>query len=292
MIWLVAASLIWAFAFGLIKRFLPGLDPLSIAAVRLGLAALVFMPWTIAGSRTIAGLRLRAMRLGMVQFGAMYVCYLAAFSYLAAWQVALWTVLTPLYVALLGAWRDRQNALWPLLAALLAVAGALVAEGRLPQGASLRGVLLIQASNLCFAAGQLGFRPLAAAAMAAPGRRIGEAGLLGWMYLGAAVLVIGAVVLMPDRSAIRPTGSGAAVLLYLGVVSTAVAFWFWNKGAARTETGRLAAANNLKVPLAVFAAWLVFQETVPVLRAAAGLVVILLAVRLAARRKSGQVPRT
>ena len=41
------------------------------------------------------------------------------------------------------------------------------------------------------------------------------------------------------------------VLLYLGLVPTAVGFWLWNKGAARTSAARLAVANNLKVPLAV-----------------------------------------
>ena len=44
MTWLLAASLLWAFSFGLIKRFLPDLDPWWVAAVRLSLATAAFAP--------------------------------------------------------------------------------------------------------------------------------------------------------------------------------------------------------------------------------------------------------
>src|SRR6056297_1431250 len=100
MTWLLAASLLWAFSFGLIKRFLPDLDPWWVAAVRLSLATAAFAPWAI---RRAPSRRLRpwALALGALQFGAMYVLYIAAFRFLPAWQVALWTVLTPVLVVLL-----------------------------------------------------------------------------------------------------------------------------------------------------------------------------------------------
>jgi len=50
--------------------------------------------------------------------------------------------------------------------------------------------------------------------------------------------------------------------------------------AARTTAARLAVANNLKVPLAVLVAWLVFSESAPYLRATAGLAVIVAALAL------------
>ena len=284
MIWLVAASLIWAFSFGLIKQHLAVLDPWFVAVARLSLAGLVFLPWTIARAPAAARLRVRAMLLGMVQFGAMYVFYIAAFGSLAAWQVALWTVLTPVYVALLGALVERRGPARSLLAGLLAVLGAVVAEGRLPQGAALQGVLLVQASNICFASGQIGYRSLAASTGASTRRRGREAGLLGWMYLGALALCLLGLVSAGNFGKVRLTASSIAVLLYLGIVSTGVAFWLWNRGGVRTTAGRLAVANNLKVPLAMLAAWLVFQEAVPYLRAILGLGVILGALRLASSR--------
>lgn len=315
MSWLLAASLLWAFSFGLIKRFLPDLDPWWVAAVRLSLATLAFAPWAL---RRAPARRLRpwALALGAVQFGAMYVLYIASFGYLAAWQVALWTVLTPVLVVLLAViWRGES--LWrPAAAALLAVAGALLAQGRWPVGDTLVGVLLVQGSNLCFAAGQLRYRDLAAAAgvsgvvaggagpaagpaagsavgSAGPGAgpaagriaaadvRGREAGLLGWMSLGGALLAMIGWVLAGEPARATVAGAAGPTLLYLGLVPTAVGFWLWNKGAARTGAGRLAVANNLKVPLAVVVAWLVFGESAPYLRALAGLAVVVAALRLA-----------
>ena len=284
MSWRRPASRLWAFSFGLIRGHLTPLDPWGVACVRLALASAVFLPFALlrAPRRSLRG---RAMLLGVVQFGAMYALYIASFRHLAAWQVALWTILTPLYVALLNDMRRRRLVPRTLLAAALAVAGAAVVQGRVPAGGAVTGVLLVQASNLCFAIGQLGYRPLAAVAgTSGRGGAAREAGLLGWMYLGAVVLVMMGTVAFADRSALGvPAGTGP-VLLYLGLLPTAAGFWLWNSGAARTSAGLLAVANNLKVPLAVLVAWLVFGETAPYLRAVGGLAVIVAALVLAGRR--------
>ncbi len=280
MLWLFATSLLWAFSFGLIKRFLPDLDPWQVAAARLLLAAVAFLPWLIRRAPSIR-LRWRAAGLGVVQFGAMYTLYISSYRHLAAWQVALWTVFTPILVVLLSDLHGRRWSWRPWAAASLAVGGALLAQGRLPTGDTLTGVLLIQAANLCFAVGQLGYRSLLAAAVADGGVARGrEAGLLGWMYLGGAGFAIAGAFLMTGKPWVGVDATTAPVLLYLGLVPTAVGFWFWNKGAARTSTARLAVANNLKVPLAVLVAWLVFSESVPYLRAAVGLAVIVAALAL------------
>ena len=42
MIYLVIVSLVWAFSFGLIGKFLPGISPAWLGWVRLALSALVF----------------------------------------------------------------------------------------------------------------------------------------------------------------------------------------------------------------------------------------------------------
>ena len=44
MIWLLSASLLWAFSFGLIKGQLAGIDPVVVSAGRLLLAAVIFAP--------------------------------------------------------------------------------------------------------------------------------------------------------------------------------------------------------------------------------------------------------
>ena len=42
---LIVVSFLWAFSFGLVKRYLPGIDSTLVAAARLGLALLVFLPF-------------------------------------------------------------------------------------------------------------------------------------------------------------------------------------------------------------------------------------------------------
>ncbi|MBU1072067.1 DMT family transporter, partial [bacterium] len=184
MLLLLAASLIWAFSFGLIKTRLVDFDPRAVACVRLALAAALFAPWLprLRG----AGPRGRYAALGAVQFGLMYVLYIASYAHLPAYAVALFTVFTPLYVVLIDDALTRRYAPRHLAAAALAVAGgALVAWRGLPPGAAWRGILLLQGANLCFAGGQLIYRRWR---LAPSGARAGEAGNLAWMYLGAMTL--------------------------------------------------------------------------------------------------------
>lgn len=275
--WLILASLLWAFSFGLIKRFLPGLDPWWVAAVRLALAALAFAPW-LRCWRAPAAARAQAALLGGLQFGLMYVCYLAAFRYLAAWQVALWTVFTPVLVVLAAQLGQRRWQAAPWLAAVVAVAGAMLAQGQVPSGGTLHGVLLVQASNLAFAVGQLLYGPLARRTGAlGDGAARKEAGLLGWMSLGGAALAALGAVTMQRPLELAMLREAAPTLLYLGLVPTAVGFWCWNRGAARVAAGPLGVANNLKIPLGVVVAWTVFGEAAAYGRALAGLALVLAA---------------
>jgi drug/metabolite transporter (DMT)-like permease len=268
---LVAASLLWAFSFGLIKGQLAGIDPVAVSFGRLALAALAFLPAVLRGRPQGRDFGV-ALGLGAVQFGLMYILYIAAYQYLPAWLVAVFTIFTPLYVVILSDVSKGRFHTRNLAGAVLAVlgAGVVVARG-LDEAADWRGVLLLQGANLCFAYGQLRYVQLKKTA------GIGEAGLLGWMYLGAALFALAALGWRlgqgADVLAGWDTGS-VGVLLYLGLLPTALGFYLWNRGAARTTSGLLAGANNLKVPLAVLVSWTVFGEEAAYLRVLAGLVLI------------------
>ena len=105
-----------------------------------------------------------AVGLGMLQFGLMYVLYIASYRWLPAWMVALFTIFTPLYVVLFsdlldrfprrGTWRPPCWRWW---------ARAWWWPRAMPADADWRGILLLQGANLCFAAGQVLLCPLAAA---------------------------------------------------------------------------------------------------------------------------------
>jgi drug/metabolite transporter (DMT)-like permease len=271
--------LLWAFSFGLIERYLTGLPALLVAFLRLGISALLFLPWSLRGlprrPRPPWDLVGRLLLLGAVQFGLMYGFYIAAYRYLPAYGVAFYTVFTPLYVAWLedlrtGRWHRRRTG-----AAVLAVAGGalVLTAGSLGPGA-WRGVALLQVSNLCFAAGQLGYRRLARAST------LTESTLLGWMYVGAAALTGVAAALQPGAET-WPSGTGWLVLLYLGAVPTGLGFYLWNMGAARVGAGLLAVANDAKIPLAVLVSWVVFGEAAAYGRVLDGLAIVILALVIA-----------
>ena len=144
--------------------------------------------------------------------------------------------------------------------ALLAAAVALVGAGLLKwQGGISRdglvGVLLMQSSNLCFAIGQVAYQRYRK-----QWARATDAGLFAWLYLGAVVAAGGVSLFASDWSAFRPSSQQWLALLYLGVLASGVGFFWWNLGATKVSAGTLAVFNNLKIPLAVAVALLVFGE--------------------------------
>ncbi len=274
---LIMASLLWAFSFGLIKGRLGGFDPQVIAAGRLLLAALVFTPFLFK-PRFRPVDHLRTMFLGALQFGLMYWLYIASFAYLPAWLVALFTVFTPLYVVLIADLRCRKLRGRNVLAALLAVVGALLVVARgLPGDSAWRGILMLQGANLCFAAGQVLYPGLKKSSGSS------DVVMVGWMYWGAFILTGFSLFQGAAWETETWTPAAISVLLYLGLVPTALGFYLWNRGAARVSSGWLAVANNLKIPLAVVVSWLVFGEDADYLRASLGLLLVVGSLFVAAK---------
>ena len=104
-------------------------------------------------------MRLRLALIGALQYGVMYVTYIAAFRYLKAYEVALFTLFTPLYVTLIhDLYQRRFNPRNLALAGLaLLGTGIVVFDGWVGPG-TLTGFVLMQVSNLCFAFGQVRYR--------------------------------------------------------------------------------------------------------------------------------------
>lgn len=254
MLLLVVVSLIWAFSFGLIKRHLGGVDSTFVATVRLGLSLLVFLPFL-----RLRGLNLRLAgalaAIGALQFGVMYLAYIESFRYLRAYEAALFTITTPIFVTLLADALDRTLRPWALAAALLAVAGtAVVALRSADLTLTLTGLALVQSSNATFAAGQVLYRRLRARH---PALRDHE--VFALLYAGA-FAVAGAAMGTRDFSLELQTAQ-VLTLLYLGLIASGAGFFLWNVGATRVAAGTLAVMNNAKVPLGVAVALLVFGES-------------------------------
>lgn len=267
MTWLILASVLWAFSFGLIKTRLSGFDPLAVAWLRLALSLLVFSPFLFR-QRIGARDRWHLAVVGAVQFGMMYMFYISAYRWLPAHAVALLTVLTPLYVVVFDDTLQRRFSPYHLGGAMLAIIGAgWIAFVTLPMTQSWPGIALLQIANLCFAVGQVLYRRVRRRTSLAAA---GDATLAAWMFLGAMVISAPGIWRLGGIDGGLFSGQALLSWLYLGIVPSGIAFWMWNKGAARTTGGWLAISNNLKIPLGIVVAALVFGENVTWLKLITG----------------------
>lgn len=281
MLYLLTVSIIWAFSFGLIKHCLvgglSGLDPSFVAWSRMAIALPVFLPF-LSCRRLSRGLSVRLIVIGAVQYGLMYATYLQAFRFLDAYQVALFTIFTPLYVTLINDIRTGRFHPAYLAAAALAVLGAaviLIREKSL-QGV-LEGFLFMQASNVCFAFGQIEYRRLRPRFAHLRDREV-----YGLLYLGAVAVTALVTTLSGGWDGFRILSvDRILILLYLGVLASGLCFFWWNKGAVMTNAGTLAVFNNMKIPLAVAASLLVFGEKTDMVTLILGGFLMFIAVRLA-----------
>ena len=275
---LLIVSLLWAFSFGLTKGLTAGLDGNLVAAIRLGLALLIFLPFLrLRGLPLRTGLQLTGI--GAIQFGLMYLAYNASFRYLPAYQVALFSVTTPILVTLFADAFDRTLRPRALLAALVAMVGTAVIvfqPGSAP--ASLHGFILVQIANLTFALGQVLYRRIRATLSSRPDHET-----FALLYVGAFALT-GAVVLSQGQIQIYPSPAQWRLLAYLGLVASGLGFFLLNLGATRVSAGTLAVMNNAKIPLAVVCSLLFFGESADPFRLVLSLLLLGVAIWLAEKR--------
>jgi len=265
---LIIVSLLWAVSFGLVAQVSP-LGAGFVTAVRTLLAAVVFLPFVRLGGlkgRTILAL----LGVGALEFGLMYVLYLQAYRWLHPSEVALFTIFTPLFVTLFGGLLARRLPWASMATAGLAVVGTgICLWTALDRTGILQGFLCMQASNACFALGQVLYRRLAP--------RTGKADhqLMGLLYSGAALVAV-AMAAPQFHWAVfaRITVVQAWILAYLGIVASGVGFFLFNAGARRVNLGALAIFNNGKVPLAMLASVVIFHDRVDGVRLVAGGAVI------------------
>lgn len=255
MIYLLIVSFIWAFSFGLIKGNLTDLDANFVALVRMLISFVVFIPFLrFKGiDRRFAS---KMVFLGMVQYGLMYITYIHAYQFLKAHQVALFTIFTPLYITLINDLLGKRFHPLFLFSALLAVLGmGVVVYQNLEQIPFLTGFLLVQASNLCFAFGQVFYKREMNRHQDVKDRHI-----FALLYLGALLATALAAGISTPWPGLRLAGNQVWTLLYLSILASGICFFLWNYGAKKTNVGALAILNNLKVPLAVACSILFFHE--------------------------------
>ena len=112
------------------KHSLASVERYLKAFCRMVLSLAVFLPF-FRPRRVGAVLALKLALVGALQFGVMYIAYISSYRFLLAHQVAVCTIFTPLYVALVDDALEKRFRPRLVLAALMAVGGAWIVLGGL-----------------------------------------------------------------------------------------------------------------------------------------------------------------
>ena len=278
-LWAVTA--LWAASFSLIGEFLAGqVDGYIAVYIRMLLALLLFLPlWR--PKRLAFAQQWRLAAIGAIQIGVMYLFLYHAFLYLTVPEVLLFTIFTPLYVTLIDDVlfeRKHLPARW-WLAAALAVAGAAVIRFNTLSDDFILGFLLIQAANICFAAGQVLYKRLEL------GSERNQVHVFALFFLGATIVSSLAMAAFANFDKWPSTTLQWGILVWLGLGASGLGYLAWNLGAKRVNVAQLATMNNMLIPAGLLINFAFWGQAVDWLRLALGGAILLASVWLASRRR-------
>lgn len=256
MLYLVAVTVLWAFSFSLIGEFLAGaVDSYFSVLTRIILASAVFLPF-LKLSLLSAKQKAILASLGAVQLGLMYIFFYHAFLFLRVPEVLLFTIFTPLYVAILNDALFKRFTPFYLLCALIATAGAAIIRFNGIGESFWFGFAIVQGANLCFALGQVGYKKLTSTFET----QVPYHNVFAWFYLGALAVALPAFFLFGNTNQLPQNPEQWGVLLWLGVVASGLGYYFWNQGALKVSGGTLAIMNNALIPAGLVVNLLLWQK--------------------------------
>ena len=257
MIYLLIVSLIWAFSFGLIKGNLTNVDSNFVAFARLLISFLIFLPFLKIRNMP-KKIMSRLLLIGSVQYGIMYISYIFAFQYLHAYEIVLFTILTPIYVVIINDIIQKKVHLFFYLTSLLSIFGAaIIVWQNISSKELIIGFILMQISNISFAYGQVYYKKLM---KNIPEKK--DLNIFAILYFGGFITAFIFTFFTTDYSSLSLTNNELLTLAYLGVVASGIGFFLWNYGARKTNAGSLAVFNNLKIPLGIIVSVIFFSEEV------------------------------
>lgn len=262
-VWLaLLVTFLWSTSWVLIRWGLDdeGLRPLTFAALRYGLAAVLLVVVAIVSDRrrprlrhAERGLLLRLVALGIVMYaltqGAMFV----ALDEQPAATTSLILSLTPLLVA----------------------GGAAVTLSEVPSRAQIGGAMIVLVGAACYFAGDLGATSVgllaavtalsANVAAAIIGRSVNRTDALPAVAVTAVSMTVGAGVLVLLALGLEgmPVISlrGWLIIGWLALVNTALAFTLWNLSLQRLSAVESAGINNTMLVQIAVLAWLLLGES-------------------------------
>lgn len=241
---LVALVVIWGLSIPLTKLALAETGPLTLTALRYGVAVVCFVG-VLAGRRAPpAGALMRMAGLGALGIGIGQVAQTLGVQRANASVATIISALIPLLVVVFAVLRLRQRILpvhvLGLLMAILGVAMvAGVGSGGVP-GVGLTGEALVLVSAIAIALSYVMLAELTAAH--------GTAVVSAWSSLAGAVILLPPAAWELAATPRWPGPVGIAVVAYLGALVSAAGLWIWLY-VLRVVPARIAAGAQYFQPL-------------------------------------------
>ncbi len=189
--------------------------------------------------------------------GIMYLLVIRSYAYLDAYQVILFTACTPIYVTLIGDLFSKSFKPFYLLTAVMAlVAVAFLYQCSFKGNGFLKGFLLVQLADVCFAFGQVAYKEIRK-----QDSRVKDLNIYALLFLGGSLVTcLSTTIFQGWGSFSLISVKQGVLLLYLGAIASGLCFFWWNKFAVLKHSGTLAVFNNVKIPLGVLVSLTVFGE--------------------------------
>lgn len=258
-----AATLIWSGNFVIARALSDDIAPVQTAFWRWAIALLALAPFAAKGlwehRRTIrahAGYITVVGLLGVTLFNTLI--YIAGHT-TSATNLALIAAASPVLIAVFAAIGGERLSLVRVLGMLLALVGvvALVAKGSV-------SVLLdmdFTGGDLWMIAAMCTFAGYSALLKRKPKEIPAVVFLAATVLFGLVVLLPAQIVSVAAEGGFAPTGGTLSALAYIGLASSALAFFVWNKAVEMIGATRAGVVYYLQ-PVCVSAlAWLTIGET-------------------------------
>ncbi len=262
----IAVPVIWGVGFALAKLGLGQIPPMFMMGMRYGIAALVLI-WFVSPPR---GVMWKVFAAAVVSGTITYGMVFTGLRDLYASTAILVVQLQVPFLALLGVILLKEKlTLRGSLGMILAFGGVVMITGEPRVQDNLGAVFTVVIGGLFWALGQVMIRKLG---------NVGSLRLLAWIALFASPQLFVASFLFEDGQMAGITNAGLTewgVILYLGLIMTALAYGMWYHVLANCEVNKVAPFLLLNPLAAVIAGYLILGEELGMMEMIGGIVVLL-----------------
>jgi drug/metabolite transporter (DMT)-like permease len=232
----LAAAAIWGGMYVVSKVVLDVIPPFLLITSRLILGAACLVPLILlrGGFRIQRNQVLPVLGVGLIGYGISLGFQFLGTSLSTAANASLVTAASPVFILLFGAWILRERVTpWRVLALVLASAGVLAVID--PRQANLGGTLFL--GNLSLLAASLTWG-LYSVLVKKVSLQLGTLEVSLFAFLGGLPLTLALGIGEAVRVGVGEITPGVILgVLYLGVISTALAMYLWNKSLALLDAG-------------------------------------------------------